>query len=121
MEGFKKFLFRGNLIDLAVAFIIGAAFGQVVTSFTAVVMQLIGKIGGQPNFDAWQPWGIAIGPFLTALVGFVIMAAVVYFLVMKPYEAARDLMTKKEKEAVPAVTSEEVLIEIRDLLKAQQK
>ena len=90
MKGFKDFIMRGNLIELAVAFIIGAAFAAVVTSFTKVIIELLAKAGGAPNFDKWQPGGlVSVGPFLTALVAFLIMADVVYFFFGKPYEGGK--------------------------------
>ncbi|WP_067489138.1 large conductance mechanosensitive channel protein MscL [Actinomadura hibisca] len=89
MNGFKKFLLRGNLIELAVAVVIGAAFTAVVNALvTAFIGPLIALIGGQPDFDALAftvngtkfPYGV----FLTALISFLITAAVVYFLVVAP-------------------------------------
>jgi large conductance mechanosensitive channel len=118
MQGFKDFLMRGNLIDLAVAFIIGGAFATVVTAFTKIVIEIIAKIGGSPNFDAWAPLGLSsVGPFLTALVAFVILAAVVYFGIVKPYEKLKSLTAKPAQAEAGAPTSEELLGEIRDLLK----
>lgn len=118
MKGFRDFVFRGNLIELAVAFIIGGAFASVVEAFTRIIIELLAKAGGAPNFDAWQPGGLtSVGPFLTVLVAFVIMAAVVYFLLVKPYELFQA-HTKKSEGAVEvaAPTTEELLTEIRDLL-----
>lgn len=117
MKGFKDFLFRGNLIELAVAFIIGGAFAEFVKGFTKIIVELLAKVGGAPNFDAWQPLGLtSIGPFLTALVAFVMMAFIVYFCLVRPYEIVRDRMAKKEEATPDAPTSEELLTEIRDLL-----
>ncbi|HET8768112.1 large conductance mechanosensitive channel protein MscL [Phycicoccus sp. M110.8] len=116
MKGFKDFIMRGNLIELAVAFIIGAAFAAVVTSFTKVIIELLAKAGGAPNFDKWQPGGlVSVGPFLTALVAFLIMAAVVYFFIVKPYEAVKARYAKAEEDAAP---DEQVVLlrEIRDAL-----
>lgn len=115
MEGFKKFLMQGNLVQLAVAFIIGTAFATVVTAFTTIIMDLIGKIGGQPNFSGYVPGGVHVGAFLTALVGFIIVAAVVYFAVVKPYEAYRARFVKEEEAPVTEV---DLLTEIRDQLAA---
>ena len=76
MKGFKDFIMRGNLVELAVAFVIGAAFAAVVTAFTKIIVELLAKAGGAPNFDEWQPGGlVSVGPFLTALVAFLIMAS----------------------------------------------
>lgn len=121
MKGFKDFLMRGNLVDLAVAFIIGGAFATVVTSFTKIIIELLAKLGGAPNFDEWAPAGLtAVGPFLTALVAFVIIASVVYFGIVKPYEIVSSKFKKSEEEAPAAPSSEELLAEIRDLLKGRQ-
>ena len=80
IKGFKDFLLRGNLIDIAVAFVIGGAFGAVTTAFAKVVVEILAKLGGAPNFDELAPLGLtSVGPFLTALVAFFIMAFVVYF------------------------------------------
>lgn len=116
MKGFKEFIMRGNLIELAVAFIIGGAFATVVEAFVKIVIELLAKAGGAPNFDAWQPGGlISVGPFLTALVAFLLLAFVVYFGIVKPYTAAQARMKKQGDEEIVA-TEVEVLTEIRDLL-----
>ena len=114
MKGFKEFLLRGNLIELAVAFIMGGAFATVVTTFTKIIMDVIGKFGGNPNFDTVTVGGVNVGQFLTALVSFVILSAIVYFGVVKPYETLRARFKKEEPKA--AATTEELLTEIRDLL-----
>jgi large conductance mechanosensitive channel len=89
MKGFKDFVMRGNLVELAVAFVIATSFAEVVKTFTAIVLALVGKAGGNPDFNSWKPGGIPVGVFLTALVAFLILAFVVYFCVVKPYEAWR--------------------------------
>ena len=84
MKGFRDFVLRGNLVELAVAFIIGAAFATVVGAFTKFILEAIGKAtgGADFNFDDWQPGGWStVGPLLTAVIGFLIMAFVVYFFV----------------------------------------
>ena len=117
MKGFKEFLMRGNLVDLAVAFVIGGAFATVVTAFTKIVIELLAKMGGAPNFDQWAPGGLtSVGPFLTALVAFVVLAAVIYFGVVKPYEAIKKMQEKPAADEPGAPTQEELLAEIRDLL-----
>lgn len=120
MKGFKEFLMRGNLIELAVAVIIGGAFAKVVEAFTKLLMDIIGKFGGQPDFSAITVSGVNIGKFITAFVSFVLIAAVVYFFVVKPYQAMRARFEKKEKEEEKSAepSAEEALLsEIRDLLK----
>ena len=117
MQGFKDFIMRGNLIELAVAFIMGAAFNSVVQSFTNIVLSLISLVlGGPPNFDDWQPGGIPFGPFVTQLVGFVLVAAVVYFALVPPVNKLREHMDTTKEEEASAATEAELLTEIRDLL-----
>ena len=121
MKGFRDFILRGNLIELAVAFIVGAAFAAVIASFTKVILEAIGKItGGRGfNFDKWQPGGWStIGPFLTALVAFLIMAVVVYFFILKPYEKAKARYFPAEPDAETIDPNTELLREIRDELRA---
>lgn len=118
MKGFKDFIMRGNLVELAVAFIMATAFAKVVETFTAIILALLGRLGGSPNFDKFAPGGVPVGVFLTALVAFLILAAVVYFGIVKPYEAAKARFVK-DPEVVEEASAETVLLaEIRDLLKA---
>ena len=121
MHGFKDFLFRGNLIQLAVAFIIGGAFATVVEAFTKIVIEILTKSIGNMSFNDFHPGGfVTVGPFITAVVSFVILAAVIYLGLVKPYEVF-NARTKKAAEAGPAApTSEDILLEIRDLLAAQK-
>lgn len=121
MAGFKDFLMRGNLIDLAIAFILGASFGNVVTAFTKIIMDIIGLIGGNPNFDTVTIGPINVGVFITAAVSFVIMAAILYFGVVRPYETIKNFGKKPTGEGPTPPSSEELLTEIRDLLKAQNR
>ena len=116
LQGFKEFLLRGNLVELAVAFVIGAAFGTVVDAFTKMFMDILGKLGGTPDFSGWNPGGVSVGPFLTALVAFIIMAFVVYFGIVVPYERLKKLTEKPTETEPGAPTTEELLVEIRDLL-----
>jgi large conductance mechanosensitive channel len=121
LKGFKEFIMRGNLIELAVAFIIGGAFATVVSSFTAVMLSLISKVTGEGvNFDDWKPGHVPVGVFLTALVSFMIIAGVVYFLVVTPYNRLQARMSRGEEPAPPAPDIA-LLMEIRDLLAAQRE
>ena len=90
MKGFKDFLMRGNLIELAVAFILGGAFSTVVKSFTTIIMDLIGKLGGTPNFSGWVPGGVHVGAFITDVISFFVMSFVIYFGLIKPIELATE-------------------------------
>ena len=114
MSGFKNFILRGSLVELAVAFIMGGAFSGVVTATVNLIMGLVGKIGGQPDLSAWKPGGLLFGAWITALIGFLILAAVVYFLIVKPYTAAKDRFFPAEEKGTPADVV--LLEEIRDLL-----
>lgn len=114
MSGFKNFILKGNLVELAVAFVIATAFAAVVTATVGVVMDLIGKIGGTPNFSSYAPQGISVGVFLTALISFLIIAAVVYFLVVVPYMTAQERYFPKDEPGTPDDIA--LLQEIRDLL-----
>ena len=89
IKGFKEFILRGNVVDLAVAVVIGAAFGAVVKSFVDdVLMQLIAAIGGQPDFAGLTisigSGVIKYGSFLNALITFFFVAAAIYFAVVMP-------------------------------------
>ncbi|KRC53813.1 MULTISPECIES: MscL family protein [unclassified Nocardioides] len=124
MDGFKKFILKGNLVDLAVAFIIGTAFAAVVKTFTDVLMGFVSRVfGGSPNFDNVTIWkdeagvGIPIGTFITAVISFLILAAILYFLVVLPYTKAKERFFPDAPEApAPEV---ELLTQIRDSLAAR--
>ena len=122
MTGFKNFIMKGNLVELATAFIMAASFGALVTATVTVIMDLIGKLGGTPDFSSWNPEGISIGAWLTALISFLILAAVVYFGIVAPYTKAREKFFPPVEEE-DAGTPEDVLLlqEIRDLLQAQNR
>jgi large conductance mechanosensitive channel len=94
MSGFKAFLLRGNVVDLAVGIVIGAAFGAAVSELVKdLITPLLAAIGGQPNFDglyfAVNSSRFLYGRFLDALISFVIIAAVVYYAVVLPYSRFR--------------------------------
>jgi large conductance mechanosensitive channel len=124
IDEFKQFIMRGNVLDLAVAVIIGAAFGLVVTTFTnGVLMALIAAIFGQANFDELTlsvgDGVIAYGTFLTALVNFLIIAFAL-FMIIKAVSALQRQRAAEPAEETPAPTDEALLLtEIRDLLQAQ--
>lgn len=84
-KGFRDFIFRGNVVDLAVGIVVGAAFSSLVNAFVAnLIMTPIGAIFGKPSFDALVLGPFRYGAFLTALVQFLIIAVVLYFAVVKP-------------------------------------
>lgn len=119
-EGFRKFVMRGNVVDLAVGVVIGTAFGAVVNSLVNdVLLAAIATLVGKPDFSGVLVFGaVRIGTFLTAVVNFLLIAAAVYFFVVTPVNKLNDLIRKPEPPAPPEPsTQEKLLIEIRDLLR----
>ena len=118
LKGFKDFIMRGNVLDLAVGIIIGAAFGAVVNSLVKdVITPAIGSIGGQPDFGAIKIGPVLIGSFVNAIVSFLFIAAALYFFVVLP---VTKLSRKKEETPPAPAKSEMYLKEIRDLLAARK-
>jgi len=124
LKEFKEFISRGNVVDLAVAVVLGAAFTAVVTSFAnGVLMNLIAAVFGQPNFDSLTfslgDGVIEYGRFLTAIVNF-LLVAVSMFVVVKAINTMKDLRRRDEvvaEEAAEAAATEiELLTQIRDAL-----
>ena len=114
MSGFKNFLLRGNLVDLAVAVIIGTAFAAVIAAFTAWLTKTVAGDGS--DFFTGGPG--TFGFFLNAVISFLILGAVVYFAVVLPYTTARE---KYFPSPAPGTPEDIVLLqEIRDLLAAQR-
>lgn len=106
MDGFKKFLLRGNVVDLAVAVIIGAAFGALVTKFTSdILTPIIAAIGGKPNFATLSftihHSKFLYGDFINAIIAFLILAAVVYFFVVLPINTLLDRFKPTPDEPTP--------------------
>jgi large conductance mechanosensitive channel len=121
-QEFKDFAFSGDIVGLAVAFVMAAAFGAVVSALVDfVVMPIVGIIFGEPSFDSLT-WTIndsiiLYGSFITALVKFLAIALGVFFFIVKPYQAYQKRKTVEEE--VPAEPSEDIklLTDIRDLLR----
>jgi len=121
LQGFKNFLMRGNVVDLAVAVVIGGAFGQVVNSLVAdVLTPLVGALGGVPDFSALQLGPIALGKFINALLNFVVVAAAIYFVVVVPMQAVQRRLKKEEAPAAPPEPPEEVRL-LREILEELRK
>jgi large conductance mechanosensitive channel len=102
IKGFREFIMRGNVIDLAVAVVIGAAFGAVITAFVAdIIMPIIALIFGKPDFSGLTfkisgtvfPYGL----FVTALVNFLLIAAAIYFIIVAPMNALNARRAKAEE------------------------
>jgi large conductance mechanosensitive channel len=115
MRGFRDFLLRGNLIELAVAFIMGVVFAAVVDAFTQILLDVLGLIVRVEGLSQLDVRGINIGNFLTALLTFVFTTLVLYFAVVVPYNKLSAIRKKDEPEK--AASAEDLLAEIRDLLR----
>jgi large conductance mechanosensitive channel len=107
MSGFRKFLLRGNVIDLAVAVVIGAAFTSIINALVKdIVTPIIGIFGGLPDFSSWSftinNSKFMIGDFINALISFVVIAFIVYFVIVLPAEALME-KTKGEPPAPETV------------------
>ncbi len=122
MKDFRDFVMRGNVLDLAVAVVIGVAFNAVVSSLVNdVLMQLIAAIVGKPDFNSLtftiNDAVIYYGKFLTALINFVIVAATL-FVVIRAFEEMQKRRKAAGEEAADGPSDEVVLLgEIRDLLR----
>ncbi len=117
MKGFRDFLLRGNLVELAVAVIMGTVFAAVVKAFTDMIMDIIGLFGGVPDFSQASVGGINVGAFLSAVLTLLLTGTVVYFLIVIPYNKLSEITKKDDPEV--AASTEDLLAEIRDLLKEQ--
>ena len=122
LKDLKAFLLRGNIVDLAVAVVIGAAFGAIVTSLvndiiTPLILKPAMKAAGVDKIANLSWNGVAYGSFLSAVINFLVVGTVLFFVV-KAAEKAQNLSKKEEavEEEAPAPTQEELLTEIRDLL-----
>lgn len=124
VNGFRDFVLRGNVVDLAVGVVIGAAFGAVVAAFTKAFLDPVIKLltGGSKLGGTFSVSGVVFdyGSFLTAIITFLLTAAAVYFLVVMPMNAANNRL--KRSEVAPAAqpsNEEKLLAEIRDALKSR--
>jgi large conductance mechanosensitive channel len=117
-SGFRQFIARGNVLDLAVGVIIGAAFGAVVDSLVKdLITPFIGMIIGQPDFSAWRAGAINIGNFINALIAFLLKAAALYYFIVLPFNRfAVKYLTPPPAAPTP---TELLLTDIRDTLKRQ--
>lgn len=123
IQGFKEFISKGNVLDLAVAVIIGASFTPIVKSVTDVIMGIIGAVVGQPNFDSVLQFSIngsdpiQPGTIITAIVNFLLVASALYFAIVVPMNALKKRRAKEDAEKVEEPSEYvKLLAEIRDLL-----
>ncbi|MGX0055341.1 large conductance mechanosensitive channel [Staphylococcus hominis] len=117
LKEFKEFAFKGNVLDLAIAVVIGAAFNKIVSSLvTYIIMPLIGKLFGSVDFAKdWQIWGIKYGLFIQSIIDFIIVAFALFIFV----KIANTIIRKEEPEE-EIDTNTVLLTEIRDLLKTNK-
>ncbi len=126
IKGFKEFLMRGNVIDLAVAVVIGAAFTTVINAVVAGFLNpLIAAIFGKPNLNDVLVFTIhnaefSIGKILTALLNFVLVAAAIYFVVVVPINAINNRRKRGVPDPDVPPSETDLLIEIRDLLATER-
>lgn len=129
LQGFKDFIMKGNVVDLAVAVVMGGAFGAVVNALVeAVLMPLIAALVGSPDFDNFAVLdinGVAIkfGVLLTAVVNFLLIAAAIYFVIVMPMNKMIELRNRKlgiDPDAEELTADQALLTEIRDLLAGQR-
>ncbi len=125
IEEFRKFILRGNVIDLAVAVVLGAAFGAIVTSLTNdIIMPLVGILLGGVDFASLSVQVgsavLAYGKFIQAIINFLIVGLALFFIV-KAVNRAMEFRRKAEVVVAPPAPAEDVVLlrEIRDLLRAQ--
>jgi len=126
LMGFRDFLMRGNVVDLAVAVVVGAAFGAIATAFaTDFIGGIIGAVGGSPEFNdagfTVNGSRIVYGSTVTALVNFLIVATVIYFVVVTPMNVVMARLDRDAGAATPMPSDEaRLLTEIRDLLRERR-
>ncbi|WP_372696973.1 large conductance mechanosensitive channel protein MscL [Arthrobacter sp. JSM 101049] len=129
LQGFKQFIMKGNVVDLAVAVVIGGAFATVIDALVnSVLMPLISVLVGTPNFDNFLAVGpehaIKFGVLLTAIVNFLLVAAAIYFVVVMPMNVIIERRNARLAAGQPAEEEEVdaqvlLLTEIRDSLKSR--
>ncbi|HJC28435.1 MAG TPA: large conductance mechanosensitive channel protein MscL [Candidatus Dietzia intestinipullorum] len=123
LKGFKEFIMQGNVIDLAVAVVIGSAFASIVDAFTsAIINPLIALLGGNNEMGfAFQildnnPETIMdFGLLITAIINFLLIAAIIYFVLVAPMNKLKEAAAKRKGIEAPA-SDNDLLVEIRDLL-----
>ncbi|MGD7001855.1 large conductance mechanosensitive channel protein MscL [Corynebacterium halotolerans] len=133
LQGFKDFILRGNVVELAVAVVIGTAFTAIVTAFSDhIINPLLAAVGGSPDVNglAVQLIGgnpetvVDFGAVITAAINFLMIAAIIYFVLIMPMNKLNEALQKRkgvvEAEEEPASLEANLLEEIRDLLRSEQ-
>ena len=125
LTGFKEFLFRGNVVDLAVAVVMGTAFAALISAFTMAILDpLLALLAGDSDLglafrlnDDNPDTLVDVGLFLSAFVAFAITSAVVYFVIVTPMRALTERSTTAQEQAATVPADVALLTEIRDLLR----
>ena len=133
VEGFKEFIAGGNVIELAVAVVIGATFAAIVNAAVETIINpLIGAFVPSGDLSSWtipipglfDTAELGIGALISAVINFLAIALVVYLFIVRPYNTFKERAAAKagvaEEEAAPLPTEQELLIQIRDLLEKQK-
>jgi large conductance mechanosensitive channel len=126
LKGFKEFIAKGSVIDLAVGVIIGAAFGAVVDSLVKdLISPLLGMIGGQPDFSTFKVGDFMVGNFVNAVIAFLLKALALYVCIVVPFNQMKKAppapaAAAPEPPAGPT-PDQKLLTEIRDLLRGGSK
>ncbi|MCW2595014.1 MAG: large conductance mechanosensitive channel protein [Jatrophihabitans sp.] len=128
LKGFREFIMRGNVVDLAIAVVIGAAFGAIVNKLVAdIITPIVAAIGGQPDFSKLtftiNKSTFLYGDFINAVISFVIIAAAIYFLIVMPLNKIAERralrLAKGDPDPDPKAEDIQLLEQIRDLLAKQ--
>jgi large conductance mechanosensitive channel len=125
IKGFREFIMRGNVVDLAVGIVIGTAFGKVVDALVGgLINPVVAAIFGKPDLNSVGNFTInhaqfSIGLILTALINFVLVAAAIYFFVVVPINRLRSRFEKPIEEVLAGPSEVDLLTEIRDQLRAR--
>jgi large conductance mechanosensitive channel len=123
IKGFREFILRGNVVDLAVGIVIGTAFGKVVDSLVSgLINPIVAAIFGKPDLSSVGNFSInhaqfSIGLILTAVINFVLVAAAIYFIVVVPVNKLRSRFEKPAEEILAGPSEVDLLTEIRDSLR----
>jgi large conductance mechanosensitive channel len=119
LDEFKKFILQGDVVSLSTGVLIGAAFGKIVDGFTdGIVKPILGMLGGDPNVSL-KVWIFDLGVVINAIIAFLITAAVIFFIIVKPYNMLMAKVKAAEPAPAPPGPSAEALLltEIRDALR----
>jgi large conductance mechanosensitive channel len=117
LRGFRDFVMRGNVIELAVAVVMAIAFNAVVQSLiNDIINPIIGKMIGKPDFSSFHPGDIRIGSFINAVIAFLVVAFAVYFFIVVPFNKLNERRQRGEVPEVQEPEDIQLLRDIRDAL-----